>query len=194
MKTGMAWIAMLAIGAFVTPAMARTWNVDAAHSTLTFTNSYQNVQYTGQFKRFTAKIDYDPADLAHAKFDVSVDITSLDTRNAERDHAALGADFFDTAKFPRAHFVTSAFHEAARGKVVADGTLTLRGVSKPVELEVRFAPHGNSATLDVTAQLNRLDFGIGTGQWADPSLIGNGVTVHGHLVLTRDVAAQTSSH
>lgn len=183
MKTGMAWIAMLAIGAFVTPAMARTWNVDAAHSTLTFTNSYQNVQYTGQFKRFTAKIDYDPADLAHAKFDVSVDITSLDTRNAERDHAALGADFFDTAKFPRAHFVTSAFHEAAGGKVVADGTLTLRGVSKPAELQVQFTPHGDTATLDVTAQLNRLDFGIGSGQWADPSLIGNGVTVHGHLLL-----------
>jgi polyisoprenoid-binding protein YceI len=167
------------------PSLAATWQVDAAPSTLKFTNSYQNVQYTGQFKRFTAKIDYDPANLAHAKFDVSVDITSLDTRNAERDHAALGADFFDTAEFPKAHFVTNAFHKGADGKVVADGTLTLRGVSKPVELQVQFAPRGNAATLDVTARLMRLDFGIGTGQWADQSLIGDGVTVHGHLVLTR---------
>jgi polyisoprenoid-binding protein YceI len=176
------------------PALAATWQVDAAHSTLEFTNSYQNVQYTGQFKRFNAKIDYDPADLAHAKFDVTVDITSLDTQNAERDHTALGVDFFDTAKFPRAHFVTTAFHTEADGKVVADGTLTLRGVSKPVELQVQFAPHGNTAKLDVTAQLKRLDFGIGTGQWADPSLIGDGVTVHGHLALTRAASAQTPSH
>jgi len=67
--------------------------------------------------------------------------------------------------------------------VVADGVLTLRGVSKPVALTVAFTPHGNAATLDVTAQLKRLDFGIGTGQWADLSMIGNGVTVHGHLQL-----------
>lgn len=165
------------------PALARTWSVDAAHSSLAFTNSYQNVEYTGQFRRFDAKIDYDPDDPAHAKFDVTIDITSLDTQNSERDHSALGADFFDTAKFPKAHFVTTAFHKAADGKVIADGVLTLRGVSKPVVLTVAFKPNGNSATLDVTARLKRLDFGIGAGEWADPSMIGNAVTVHGHLQL-----------
>jgi polyisoprenoid-binding protein YceI len=172
----------------VAPALARTWRVDAAHGTLGFTNSYQNVEYTGQFRRFTARIDYDPADLAHAKFDVTVDISSLDTQNAERDHAALGTDFFDAAKFPRAHFVTTAFRKAANGAVLADGNLTLRGVTRPVMLAVTFASHGKTATLDVIARLKRLDFGIGSGQWADPSLIGNEVTVHGHLVLTRAAA------
>jgi len=165
------------------PALAQTWSVDAAHSSLTFTNTYQNVEYTGQFRRFAAVIDYDPNDLAHAKFDVSVDITSLDTQNSERDHAALGADFFDTSKFPKAHFVTTAFHKTTDGKVIADGVLTLHGISKPAALTVSFKPHGKTATLDVTAQVKRLDFGIGTGQWADPSMIGNGVTVHGHLQL-----------
>jgi polyisoprenoid-binding protein YceI len=167
------------------PALAQTWQVDAAHSTLTFTNTYQNVEYTGQFRRFDADIAYDPDDLAHAKFDVSVDITSLDTRNSERDHTALGVEFFDAAKFPKAHFVTTAFRKGANGKVVADGVLTLRGVSKPVELTVDFAPRGDTATLDVTAPLKRLDFGIGGGQWADPSMIGNGVTVRGHLLLRK---------
>jgi polyisoprenoid-binding protein YceI len=165
------------------PAPARTWSVDAAHSKLGFTNTYQNVEYTGQFRRFDAVIDYDPGDLAHAKFDVSVDLTSLDTQNSERDQTALGADFFDAAKFPRAHFATTAFHKAADGKVIAEGVLTLRGVSKPVALTVSFKPDGNGATLDVTAQVKRLDFGIGAGQWADPSMIGNGVAVHGHLQL-----------
>jgi polyisoprenoid-binding protein YceI len=173
----------MALLAFAAPAPAKGWQVDAAHSTLAFTNTYQDVEYTGQFRRFTASIDYDPADLAHAKFDVSVDIASLDTQNGERDHTALGADFFDAGKFPRAHFVTASFRKTADGKVIADGTLTLRGISKPVALTVTFAPHGDTATLDVGAQLKRLDFGIGTGQWADPSMIGNDVTVHGHLLL-----------
>lgn len=171
------------LAALALPAMAKGWQTISAHSALTFTNTYQNVEYTGQFRRFDAVINYEPSDLAHAKFDVTIDITSLDTQNGERDQTALGADFFDTAKFPRAHFTTTAFRKAADGKVIADGMLTLRGVSKPVALTVSFKPNGNTATLDVTAQLKRLDFGIGAGQWADPSMIGNGVSVHGHLQL-----------
>jgi polyisoprenoid-binding protein YceI len=183
MMKGLGYPAIAILAALALPAMARGWRVDPAHSTLTFTNSYQGVEYAGRFRRFDAMIEYDPNDLAHAKFDVTIDITSLDTQNSERDQTALGTDFFDTAKFPKAHFVTRAFRQGADGKVVADGMLTLRGVSKPVVLTVSFKPNGGEATLDVTAQVKRLDFGIGTGQWADPSMIGDGVTVHGHLSL-----------
>lgn len=172
-----------ALCVFALPALAQGWQIDAVHSSLGFTNTYQNVEYSGQFKRFTAIIDYAPTDLAHAKFDVSVDITSLDTQNSERDRAALGTAFFDAAKFPNAHFVATSFRKAADGKVLADGVLTLRGVSKPVVLAVTFAQRGDTATLEVTAQLMRLDFGIGSGEWADPSMIGNGVVVRGHLQL-----------
>lgn len=179
------WIGVVVLLAWATPALAATWQVDPAHSTLTFTNTYQNVEYSGRFTRFDAKIAYDPDDLARAKFDVGVDITSLDTRNSERDHAALGAAFFDAAKFPRAYFVTTTFHKPGDGRIIADGELKLRGVIKPVALGVTFTPHGDTATLDVTAQLKRLDFGIGTGQWADPTMIGNDVTVHGHLLLRK---------
>lgn len=183
MRNWMAPVAALLLVLVASPAPAHTWQVDAAHSTLAFTNTYQDVKYTGQFRRFTAKIDYDPADLARAKFDVTVDITSLDTQNSERDQAALGKAFFDAGKFPRAHFVTTSFRKAADGTVLADGQLTLRGVTRPVTLQVEFVPGGDGATLDVTAQVQRLDFGIGGGEWADTSMIGNGVTVHGHLVL-----------
>ncbi|HEX5960849.1 MAG TPA: YceI family protein [Rhodanobacteraceae bacterium] len=176
-------LAVAAVALMALPAWAQTWQVDYARSSLTFTNTYQTVTYSGQFRRFSAAIDYDPADLAHAKFDVSVDITSLDTQNSERDQAALDAAFFDATQFPKAHFVTSGFHADAQGKVVAAGVLTLRGISKPVTLDVTFVPHGDAATLDVSAQLERLDFGIGTGEWADTSMIGNTVGVHGHLLL-----------
>lgn len=187
MNPGWRWcgVLVLAVLAFAAgPAHARGWAVDAAHSSLGFTGSYQGQSFEGVFKRFDARIAYDPADLAHAKFDVSVDITSVDTQNSERDQAALGEAFFDTARFPRARFATTGFRKTADGKVLADGTLTLRGIRKPVTLEVTFIPHGDAATLDVTAHLKRLDFGIGSGEWADPSMIGNAVTVQGHLALS----------
>lgn len=164
-------------------AFAREWKMDAAHSSLTFTGTYQGEQFKGRFKRFAAKIDYDPADLAHSKFDVTVDIASVDTANTERDQALPGNAFFDTAQFPKAHFATTRFRKGANGEVLADGTLSLRGASKPVTLVVKFVPHGEGATLDVETQLRRLDFGIGSGDWTDTSMIGNDVTVRGHLLL-----------
>lgn len=180
MKVGLmfAMLALLPIAAF-----AHAWKVDAAHSTLTFAGMYQGEKFDGRFKRFDAQINYDPANLAEAKFDVTVDIASVDTANTERDQALPGKDFFDTAQFPQAHFVTTRFRKAANGQVLADGMLTLRGVSKPVTLTVKFVPHGDGAILDVKTKLERLDFGIGGGDWADTSMIGNAVTVRGHLTL-----------
>lgn len=164
-------------------ALAQQWKVDPAHSALTFTGTYQGEKFEGRFKRFDAKIDYDPAQLTNAKFDVTIDIAGVDTANTERDQVLPGKDFFDTAQFPRAHFVTTRFRKSANGEVLADGTLTLRGITKPVTLKVKFTPQGTGAMLDVDTTLQRLDFGIGSGDWADTSMIGNDVAVHGHLAL-----------
>ncbi|GAP67113.1 hypothetical protein MBSD_n2429 [Mizugakiibacter sediminis] len=177
-------VPLLAALAFALPAAAREWNVDMTRSTLGFTATYQGEAFDGRFERFGAKIAYDPADLAHAKFDVSVDLASADTQNAERDQMLPGADFFDVAKFPRARFVSTGFRRAADGTVLADGILTLRGVSRPLTLTVKFTPAAAGAALDVGASLRRLDFGVGGGDWADTSVIANAVTVKAHLALT----------
>ncbi|HXS73066.1 MAG TPA: YceI family protein [Rhodanobacteraceae bacterium] len=183
MKSKVTRIGALLLLLWASAASARDWKVDAAHSTLTFTGTYQGEKFEGRFKRFDARIAYDPANLAQSKFDVDIDIASVDTANTERDQALPGKPFFDTAQFPRAHFVTTRFRKAADGRVFADGTLSLRGVSKPVTLAVTFAQAGNGGTLDVQTTLKRLDFGIGSGDWADTSMIGNAVMVRGHLLL-----------
>lgn len=163
-------------------AIARDWQVDAAKSSLTFKETYQGEAFDGKFKKFTAMIAYDEADLASAKFDVSIDLASVDTQNSDRDEALATADFFDSAKTPQAHFVTQSFAKGADGSVEAKGTLTIRNQSKPVTLKVHFGASGSGATLDVDTTLKRLDFGLGTSSdWND---IGKDVPVHGHLVLS----------
>ena len=172
---------MLLLALLPSCALARDWNVDMAKSTLTFKDSYQGGPFEGIFRKWTAAIAYDETDLAHARFDVTVQLASVDTQSSERDQTLATPDFFDTSKFPQAHFVSSAFNRGADGGVIALGTLTLRGVDKPVTLKVKFAATGGATTLDVDATLNRLDFGLGTSHdWAD---IGRDVAVHGHLVL-----------
>ena len=163
-------------------ALARDWQVDAAKSSLTFKGSYQGEAFDGKFKKFDATIAYDAADLAKSKFDVSVELASTDTGSSERDDTLKTPDFFDTDKFPNAHFVTESFAKTTDGGVEAKGTLTIRDQTKPVMLKVKFAENGNLATLDVASTLKRADFGLGNGKdWAD---IGADVSVHSHLVLS----------
>lgn len=169
-------------------SQARDWQVDAAQSSLSFKGSYQNEGFDGKFKKFDAAISYNEADLSKAKFDVKVDVASVDTASSERDDSLKGDEFFDPKKFPQAHFITTSFAKGADGAVVAQGTLTIRDQTKPVTLKVKFAASGPStgsgqaATLDVDTTLKRLDFGLGVGKdWVD---VGADVPVHGHLVLT----------
>lgn len=163
-------------------SQARDWQVDAAQSSLSFKGSYQKEGFDGKFKKFDAAISYDDADPTKAKFDVKVDVASVDTASSERDDSLKGDEFFDPKKFPQAHFVTTSFAKGADGAVVAQGTLTIRDQTRPVTLKAKFAATGDKATLDVDTTLKRLDFGLGVGKdWVD---VGADVPVHGHLVMT----------
>jgi polyisoprenoid-binding protein YceI len=163
-------------------AAARDWQVDSAKSSLTFKGTYQNGPFEGSFKKFDAQIALDDADLSKDKFDVKVDVASLDTQSSERDDTLRTADFFDPPKYPQAHFVTQSFAKGADGGLEAKGTLTIRDQTKPVTLKVHFMASGDTATLDVDTTLSRLDFGLGaSNDWID---IGKQVPVHAHLILT----------
>jgi polyisoprenoid-binding protein YceI len=163
-------------------AMARDWQTDAAKSSITFKDTYQNGPFDGRFGKFTAAISMDDADVSKDKFDVSVDVASVDTKSSERDDTLRTPDFFNPAKYPQAHFVTQSFGKGADGGLEAKGMLTIRDQTKPVTLKVKFVATGDSATLDVDTVLNRMDFGLGSNSdWVD---IGKDVAVHGHLALT----------
>ena len=176
-------LALLLALALPCAAGAADYTVQPAGSTLGFSSSFQGSNFDGQFGKWTAAISYDAAKLASSKFDVTVDLSTAKTGDGDRDGALPGPDFFDVAKYPQAHFVTTGFRQQGT-QVIADGTLTLRGVSKPVSLNVTFKPQGNGATLDVAGSLKRLDFGVGGGQYKDTSVIGADVKVTAHLVLS----------
>lgn len=175
--------ALLLIALLPLAAHAADWKVDAAHSSLAFSGSYQGDAFHGRFKQFDAAIRYDPAHLDQARFDVTVKLGSVDTQNPERDQTLTGSDFFAVDRFPVAHFVTSGFHRGADGQVIAKGTLDLRGIQQPVTLKVDFKPKGDEATLDVDTTLDRLAFKLGTAD--DWKGISRRIAVHAHLLLHR---------
>lgn len=171
-------------------AFGQSWQVDAAASHLGFAGDYEGMVFQGTFPQFQADIRYDPADLAHARFDVTVQLGSVNTQNGERDEVLVGDAFFDVARFPVAHYVTRSFSKDADGKVVAHGSLSMRGVTLPVDLEVNFQPNANGAILDVTTIVSRSSFHLGDNpDWAG---ISTQIKVNGHLLL-RQASAKNAS-
>ncbi len=179
-----AFYSALLVLALTAPAVAAAadYTVKPATSTLGFAGTFQGAGFSGTFGKWTAAISYDAAHLNTSKFDVTVDLASAKTGDKDRDTALPGADFFNVAKFPQAHFVTTGFRQSG-AQVLADGNLTLHGVTKPVTLNVSFKPQGAGAVLDVAGSLKRLDFGVGGGDYADTSVIAADVKITAHLQL-----------
>jgi polyisoprenoid-binding protein YceI len=163
-------------------AHGAAWTV-AKESSLRFSGSAQGEAFEGRFNTFDAKIAFDPADLAGSKFDVGIDLASADSQNEERDGTLKDAEFFDVESHPKATYVATEFLAVASG-FEARGTLTLRGVSKPVTLLFTWTPSATGATLEGKATLDRMQFGVGGGEWEDAEMIAHEVQVATTLVLT----------
>ena len=165
-------------------ALAATkWTVQPKESKLTFVGIQEGAEFTGVFERFTADIQFDPQDLAGSRFDVKIETASASTRSDDRDETLKSDDFFAVKQYPTAHYV--AYHFTAKGgnKFSATGKLTIRNVTRDVPLEFTFESKNGSAWLKGGAQLKRLDFGVGQGDWKDTEQVGNEVKVSFVLLL-----------
>ena len=163
--------------------------LEQAGSFLKFTASYQGDEFTGRFEKFDAAIRFDPADLTDSRIDVRIPLASAKTDNEERDDMLLEPEFFDAKAQPEARYEATKFVRLKDGRWRADGTLTLRGVKKPVPLVFAWTP-GPHPVLVGEAVVNRLDFGVGTGEWDDLELIPNKVVVSTRLVLAAQAPAK----
>ena len=178
--------AALTLGAGVPGAGAADagYTADAASSRLAFTGVQAGAEFTGVFRKFTATVEFSPDALAAAHIDVLIDLSSEDSGDKDRDGTMRGADVFDVAHFPTAHYLAKSFARTASG-YTAVGSLTLHGVTKEVPIAFKFAPAGAGASLSGTALLKRLDFGVGRGDWKNTDWVADTVKVSFSLSLKR---------
>lgn len=183
MKYALASLSVFVFAAM--PAQAAHWTVDYAKSNINFTVLWSGEAFSGMFKSWNADIDFDPADLAHSRAAVNIDITSEASGEAEFDDGLRGAMGFQVAQFPKAQFVTDSITHKSGSDYLAKGRLTLRGVGKTIMLPFRLTMSGNIAHLQGTAQVVRTDYGVGQGQWAAPDPVTREVKVTVDLMATR---------
>lgn len=156
---------------------ADPWVVEANDSEIEFTGTQLGAAFEGKFESFTAEIVFSPDDLAGSSVKVLIDIASVNTSNADRDSQIVSPDWFDAAQWPTAKFATKSFREVAPGKYEAVANLTIRDVTREVTLPFDLEIEGNEAEAKGAVTINRTDFGVGQGQWADTSQVGDAVTI-----------------
>ncbi|MCY9663311.1 YceI family protein [Paenibacillus chondroitinus] len=143
------------------------WAVDASHSSIDFSVRHMMIaKVKGTFHSFEAQIEADATDLSSANIHFQVDISSIDTRNTDRDAHLRSADFFDSEKHPAMTFQSTQVTKTGDGEYALTGDLTIRGVTKSETFEVTFEgtgkdPWGNEkAGFSAVGSIKRADYGL----------------------------------
>jgi polyisoprenoid-binding protein YceI len=169
---------------------AGTWDIDPVHSDVSFTARHMMVsKVRGTFARFTGTVETTEDGSASAAR-ATIDLTSVDTHNDQRDAHIRSADFLDVEHYPEMTFHSTGVHFDG-DVVVLEGELDLHGVQRPVELAVEvngFGPDpygGYRAGFTATTELSRSDFGVNLNIPMD----GGGVVVSDRIGVILEIEA-----
>ncbi len=173
-------ITLLAIMMATTVSIfAQSWKIDAAHSKVRFTTKYLVISdVDGEFKKFDGTVTASKADWTDLQATIAVDVTSITTDNEMRDGHLKGDDFFNAEKYPSITFKSTGIKNLGGNKYVLSGELTIRDVTKKVEIPLAFGgtvkdPWGNlKAGFKATGSINRKDYGL---KYANAAATGEAV-------------------
>ncbi|BBX29816.1 YceI family protein [Mycolicibacterium alvei] len=175
--------------AVATDLTAGTWAIDPVHSSVNFSVRHLMVsKVRGSFQTFSGAVVV--AEDGTPSVNATIDVTSIDTRNEQRDAHVRSADFFDAENYPTATFVSTGVRPDGDDYVV-EGDFTLKGVTKPVSLKLEYngvnagMGQGAVAGFEASVVLNRKDFGIDI----DMPLETGGTVVGDKVTITLEIEA-----
>lgn len=163
-----------------------TWALDPTHTEIGFTVRHLIGKVRGKFTGFEGTI-VTGEDLAGSSVNVTVDLSTIDTGTAGRDDHLRSADFFEVESNPTMSFVATGISQKSDTDFIVTGDLTIKGVSRPVELVTEFLGEGGDpwggtrVGIEATTQISRKEFGIDFNLPVDGSdklMIGDKISVH----------------
>jgi polyisoprenoid-binding protein YceI len=150
---------------------------DAAHSSVSAVFKQMNVPVESNFKRFTAQVDYDAAHPEKATARVDIDTASFDMGQADYNKEIAKKEWFNSAQFPKASFVSSSIKPLGAGKLTVTGKLTIKGKTADVSFPLSVKPEGGKQVFEGQLPIKRLAFNIGEGEWQDTSMVADEVVI-----------------
>ena len=159
-------------------AQATEFNqVQADKSAINFVYQQMGVKLDGRFKKFTAKLNFDPAKPTEARTTIDVDLASVDTGATEGDEEVAGKQWFNTKAFPTAQFVSGSVKALGGNRYDVGGKLTIKGKTQDIVVPATFTAQGNTGVFDGAFTIRRGDFAIGEGAWAKFDIVANDIVV-----------------
>jgi polyisoprenoid-binding protein YceI len=163
-----------------------TWTFDNSHSMVGFAAKHMMISTVrGRFEDFEGSIDYDAADPGAAKVDVTIRTASVDTNWQARDEHLRSADFFDAAAFPTMNFRSTSVELLADDRARVHGELTIKGVTRPVTLEVELVGEARgfdgkrNLAFEAKTRIDREQWGLtwNMGLESGGVLVGKSITI-----------------
>lgn len=158
-------------------ARADTWRSIPDDSRLEFVASYEGAEAPGKFSRFEVELDRDPDNGTPNSLRVDVDVTSASMGNPDIDEAISEPEWFDMKAFPNATFRSEQITLKSGHRYIAAGVVSIKGVNQPLSIPFEWNPMGQKGEMKGAVTLARVDFDIGSGEWASDSSIGHEVLV-----------------
>jgi polyisoprenoid-binding protein YceI len=183
--------AVAAVLSLPATAGTSTWQIDPQHSSAQFSVRHLAIATVrGAFSKVTGTLLFDENDVTKSTVDVTIDVSTVDTREPNRDNDLRSDKFFDVAHYPSMTFKSRKVEQVAPGKLKVTGDLTIRGTTKEVVLDVDGPtapvkdPWGHQrAAVNATTKINRQDFGV---KW-NATMDNGGVVVGDDVPITIDV-------
>jgi polyisoprenoid-binding protein YceI len=168
-----------------------TWNIDPAHSVAEFKVKHMMISNVkGHFGKVTGTLTLDESDLTKSRATASIEASSIETRDAQRDAHLKSADFLHVEKFPSLSFTSTRISLVRDGELAVEGDLTIRGVTQKVVFNVEGPtpatkdPWGNTRVgASATTKINRKDYGL---TW-NAALETGGILVGEEVTITLEV-------
>jgi polyisoprenoid-binding protein YceI len=168
-----------------------TWNIDPTHSHAEFKVRHLMISNVkGSFLKIAGTLTLDESDLAQSSAEATIEVASIDTRDAQRDAHLKSADFFDVEKFPTMSFKSTKVTPTGAAEGTVEGDLTIRDITKPVVFQVEGPtaqtkdPWGNLRVgAAATTKISRKEFGL---TWSAP-LEAGGVMIGDEVTITLEV-------
>jgi polyisoprenoid-binding protein YceI len=175
------------------------WALDPTHSEIQFKVKHLMIStVSGQFNEFSSRVETEGDDFAKAKINFAAEVNSISTNNEQRDAHLKNGDFFDATNHPQLTFTGSQLEKINDEAYKLEGTLTIKGISKKVILDVDFGgimqdPWGHTrAGFTLSGKINRQDFGISFGAVTETGglLLGDEVKINANVQFVKQTVAQ----
>jgi polyisoprenoid-binding protein YceI len=167
---------------FTNVTMAQTaWQVNKNTSRITFKIKNAGFNVDGSFKGLDAKINFSPDQLEKSVITASIDASSIDTGIGMRDRHLKNEDYFYVSKYPQITMKSKRFARSQSGDYIGYFDLTMRGITKEIQLPFKFTEKGSEGVFKGEFSLNRRDFQVGSGSWT----MSNTATIYLEIKTTK---------